>query len=59
MTASLHQPSTDDGTGTPILSGLLVGTRVRTLDGILPVEYLEPGDRVVTRAGARRCTAMR
>lgn len=58
MTASLHQPSTDtstdNGTAAPLLSGLLVGTKVRTLDGILPVEYLEPGDRIVTRAGARR-----
>ncbi|MFP5479207.1 MAG: Hint domain-containing protein [Alphaproteobacteria bacterium] len=35
-------------------TGLLQGTLVRTLDGVLPVEFLEPGDRVVTRAGARR-----
>lgn len=34
--------------------GLVAGTLVRTLDGILPVEFLEPGDRVVTRSGARQ-----
>jgi hypothetical protein len=34
-------------------AGLLLGTRVLTLDGELPVEFLSPGDRVVTRSGAR------
>ncbi len=34
-------------------SGLPVGTVILTLEGALPVEYLEPGDRIVTRAGAR------
>lgn len=38
--------------------GLLSGTTVRTLDGVLPVEYLSPGDRIVTRAGARRLAAV-
>lgn len=33
--------------------GLPLGTDVMTADGILPVEYLEPGDRVITRAGMR------
>jgi len=33
-------------------SGLFSGTGVMTLDGSLSVEYLTPGDRVVTRAGA-------
>ncbi|WP_460273319.1 hypothetical protein [Celeribacter sp. ULVN23_4] len=33
--------------------GLLLGTKVMTADGALPVEYLEPGDRVITRAGMR------
>ncbi|MBA4326444.1 MAG: hypothetical protein C0426_15830 [Rhodobacter sp.] len=31
---------------------------VRTLDGVLPVEYLTPGDRIVTRSGARRLTSV-
>jgi len=34
--------------------GLPLGTEVMTADGALPVEYLEPGDRVVTRTGMRR-----
>lgn len=34
--------------------GILCGTRIRTLDGDLPVEFLEPGDRVITRNGAVR-----
>lgn len=31
------------------LSGLLAGAVVMTLDGEIPVEFLSPGDRVVTR----------
>lgn len=34
-------------------TGLAQGTQVVTLDGILPVEYLGPGDRIVTRGGMR------
>lgn len=40
--------------GGPAPLGILAGTRVRTCDGTLPVDYLEPGDRIVTRAGLRR-----
>jgi hypothetical protein len=39
-------------------TGMAAGTRVRTLDGVLPVEFLEPGDRIVTRSGARRVVAV-
>jgi hypothetical protein len=46
------------GAGTPPAPGVLAGTMVRTMDGILPVEYLTPGDRIVTRAGARRLTSV-
>jgi len=35
------------------------GARIYTLDGALPIEYLEPGDRIITRAGARRLRAVR
>ncbi len=34
-------------------NGLPIGTEIMTADGILPVEFLEPGDRVITRAGMR------
>lgn len=34
--------------------GLALGTKVLTLDGELPVEFLEPGDRILTRSGSRR-----
>lgn len=37
-------------------AGLLMGTAVLTLDGELPVEYIAPGDRVITRNGMRRVT---
>jgi hypothetical protein len=40
------------------VTGMAAGTRVRTLDGVLPVEYLQPGDRIVTRSGARRLVAV-
>ncbi|NJM82489.1 MAG: hypothetical protein HC844_08325 [Tabrizicola sp.] len=38
--------------------GLFIGTRVMTLEGDLPVEFLNPGDRIVTRSGARRLAAL-
>lgn len=34
-----------------ISGSLPMGTIVLTQDGALPVEYLSPGDRVVTRSG--------
>jgi hypothetical protein len=36
------------------LQAILMGTPVLTLDGELPVEFLQPGDRILTRSGARR-----
>lgn len=35
-------------------AGLALGTPVLTLDGDLPVEFILPGDRVITRNGMRR-----
>ncbi|GAB1363724.1 hypothetical protein MASR1M32_29600 [Rhodobacter sp.] len=35
------------------VAGITAGTMVLTLDGGLPVQFLAPGDRVVTRSGAR------
>jgi hypothetical protein len=34
-------------------AGIAAGTVVMTADGALPVDFLEPGDRVITRAGLR------
>lgn len=39
-------------------AGLMAGTRVMTTDGDLPVEYLGPGDRVITRSGIRKLVAV-
>jgi hypothetical protein len=39
-------------------AGLLPGTPVLTLDGALPVEFIAPGDRVITRNGMRRVVAV-
>ena len=46
------------GEGIEAQPGILARTMVRTLDGVLPVEYLTPGDRIVTRNGARRLTSV-
>jgi hypothetical protein len=36
------------------LMAVVTGTPILTLNGELPVEMLQPGDRILTRAGARR-----
>lgn len=46
------------GAGSDPALGMLAGTMVRTLEGVLPVDYLTPGDRIVTRAGMRRLTSI-
>lgn len=38
--------------------GLTLGTKVMTMDGELPVEFLTPGDRIITRAGVRRLASV-
>lgn len=40
--------------GTVGLQAILMGTAVLTLEGEMPVEFLQPGDRVLTRSGMRR-----
>ncbi len=35
-------------------AGLCAGTRVMTLDGHIPVEFLSPGDSIITRNGTRK-----
>lgn len=34
--------------------GIIAGTNVLTLEGEIPVQFLAPGDRVVTRGGVRK-----
>ena len=46
------------GAGVEPQPGMLAGTSIRTLDGVLPVDYLAPGDRIVTRSGARRLVSV-
>ena len=46
------------GAGMAPMPGMLAGTMVRTLEGVLPVEYLTPGDRIVTRSGMRRLASV-
>jgi hypothetical protein len=40
------------------LDGIAAGAEVFTLEGVLPIELLAPGDRVVTRSGMRRVVAV-
>lgn len=55
----LARPDRPDISAVPAdAGGLLLGTQVRTLEGILPVEYLAPGDRLVTRTGAATLVSM-
>mgnify|MGYP001764857374 CR=1 FL=1 len=58
MDAEAPFSRTAGGSGTTPAQGMLSGTMVRTLDGVLPVEHLMPGDRIVTRAGARRLASV-
>jgi hypothetical protein len=38
---------------TRVTKGMAQGTPVLTADGVMPVEYLSPGDRIITRDGLR------
>lgn len=39
-------------------AGLAPGTNVLTMDGAIPVEFLNPGDRIITRRGVRKLKAI-
>jgi Hint domain len=41
-----------------LMTGMARGTVVLTLDGAMPVEFLVPGDRIITRDGARLLRAV-
>lgn len=38
---------------THVTTGMAQGTMVLTIEGVMPVEYLAPGDRIITRDGIR------
>lgn len=38
--------------------GMAAGTMILTLAGAMPVEFVAPGDKIITRAGARAVTAV-
>lgn len=50
----MAQTAAQISVGTVGLQAILLGTPVLTLEGEMPVEFLQPGDRVLTRAGMRR-----
>ncbi len=50
--------TTTDALVDTLVTGVTAGTTVLTLDGDLPVQYLAPGDRVITRSGARTLRAI-
>ncbi len=59
MTQSSPRPTARLGvkTGT-CKSGFAPGTLVMTLDGAIPVEFLNPGDHIITRRGVRKLKAI-
>ncbi len=48
MTKATMQSAQQMRAASTCLSGLGRGTEIWTTDGILPIEFLEPGDRIVT-----------
>ncbi|MFN0115959.1 MAG: Hint domain-containing protein [Paracoccaceae bacterium] len=51
-------PPGRESAGASEAAGIAAGTRVMTLDGEIPVEFLSPGDRIVTRDGMRRLVSV-
>ncbi|WP_168219773.1 Hint domain-containing protein [Pseudotabrizicola formosa] len=49
--------SVEAGTRLPVC-GVSAGTIILTLSGATPIEFIAPGDRVITRAGARTVTGV-
>ncbi|MCX8509634.1 MAG: Hint domain-containing protein, partial [Rhodobacteraceae bacterium] len=59
MLSDLALGATADAQGTVGPKGIASGTVLATLDGYLPVDFLEPGNRVVTREGMQILRAVR
>ncbi len=51
-------PNIDTDADTDV-TGLVAGAEVLTIEGLMPVEFLEPGDRIVTRGGVRRLAELK
>lgn len=47
---TFHKGAETQGEKTFAPVGLVAGSEIATADGLIPVEFLEPGDRIVTRA---------
>ncbi|RVV99411.1 hypothetical protein EKE94_01600 [Mesobaculum littorinae] len=63
MTRPLNRPSTWTGASpgracADRVSGFAPGVRILTAEGLIPVEFLGAGDRIVTRDGLRALTAI-
>lgn len=59
MTNSTPRPTARVGAKTNACeAGLAPGTTVLTMDGAIPVEFLNPGDRIITRRGVRKLKAI-
>jgi len=58
MSRIRHDQFSDAPQSTVRQGGLVLGTRVMTMDGELPVEYLAPGDRILTRSGTRELASI-
>jgi hypothetical protein len=54
----LQNQITSATAGSVVDHGLAIGTQVLTMDGALPVEFLNPGDRIVTRVGSRKLVSI-
>jgi len=54
MTETILDHDLAPPTSAALATGVLAGTLVLTLEGEIPVQFLAPGDRVITRAGASR-----
>lgn len=59
MTKPTPRPTARAGAKTNACeAGLAPGTTVLTMDGAIPVEFLNPGDRIITRRGVRKLKAV-
>ncbi|NEX44824.1 Hint domain-containing protein [Pseudotabrizicola algicola] len=57
LTQGMTAGRVDAGTTMP-QCGIASGTMILTLAGVMPVEFIAPGDKVITRSGARTVTAV-